>query len=322
MFCFVIVAERLLVRHDSDMRLASLWWSFYACRLSSPISSIVSMSAPPAWANPSGAAPTLQPSEAAPSWAQPQQAPAMAVTADQHMAELFRPYSTLDEPVRETIMRDVRAVYAKLKIVLRPLDRRLNLSPVYSMVSGADPDAAANAAAAATQVPGAAVPTTASTAADQLSENDRQVINELKDWDLWGPLILCLVLGVVLSFKAPTDQAAIVFASVFVTVWAGSTIVTINAQLLGGTISFFQSLCVLGYSNFPLTLSATAIGVLRMFVHTWMFIDLIIISVGFLWAIRTSSVFMSLYVKPERRVLALYPVFFFYIFMSWLILLF
>ena len=237
----------------------------------------------------------------------------MATSADQHMAELFRPYSTLDEPVRETIMRDVRAVYAKLKIVLRPLDRRLNLSPVYSMVAGADPDTANGTGAAAAA---------ATTTSDQISENDRQVINELKDWDLWGPLILCLVLGVVLSFKAPTDQAAIVFASVFVTVWAGSTIVTINAQLLGGTISFFQSLCVLGYSNFPLTLSATAIGVLRMFVHTWMFIDLIIISVGFLWAIRTSSVFMSLYVKPERRVLALYPVFFFYIFMSWLILLF
>jgi protein YIPF6 len=61
-----------------------------------------------------------------------------------------------------------------------------------------------------------------------------------------------LSLAVILSFKAPTNQASLVFAAVFCLVWFGSTVVTINAQLLGGSISFFQSLCVLGYSIFPL----------------------------------------------------------------------
>ena len=37
--------------------------------------------------------------------------------------ELLTPVSTLDEPVGETIMRDVRAVGAKLRAVLMPLDR-------------------------------------------------------------------------------------------------------------------------------------------------------------------------------------------------------
>ena len=37
--------------------------------------------------------------------------------------ELLAPVSTLDEPVGETIMRDVRAVGAKLRAVLMPLDR-------------------------------------------------------------------------------------------------------------------------------------------------------------------------------------------------------
>ncbi|GKY92078.1 hypothetical protein MPSEU_000179200 [Mayamaea pseudoterrestris] len=283
----------------------------------------MSSQAPPSWATPSPVTQTsLQPSQAAPQWAQPIASQPQVASADDHMAELFRPYSTLDEPVSETIMRDVRAVYTKLKIVLRPLDRRLTLSPaaMYSMVSTSsdDPDNNNNNNNNTANAAGS----NANTSDNQLSENDRQVINELKDWDLWGPLILCLILGVVLSFKAPTNQASIVFASVFVTAWAGSTIVTMNAQLLGGTISFFQSLCVLGYSNFPLVLAASAIGIMRIFVHTWMWIDMIIVSVGFLWAIRTSSVFMSLYVKPERRLLALYPVFFFYVFMSWLILLF
>ena len=43
-----------------------------------------------------------------------------------HEEALFQPYSTLDEPVRETILRDVRAVVAKLKIVMLPLDRTVS----------------------------------------------------------------------------------------------------------------------------------------------------------------------------------------------------
>ncbi|CAM9702034.1 unnamed protein product [Hapterophycus canaliculatus] len=96
--------------------------------------------------------------------------------------------NTLDEPVSETIMRDLRSVGAKLKIVLNP---------------NGDQDG---------------------------------VLTKLKDWDLWGPLMVCLSLSIVLSFTAPTDQGALVFAAVFVVVWCGAALVTLNAQLLGGTM--------------------------------------------------------------------------------------
>ncbi len=36
---------------------------------------------------------------------------------------LTQPYSTLDEPVRETIMRDVRSVASKIQVVLLPLKK-------------------------------------------------------------------------------------------------------------------------------------------------------------------------------------------------------
>jgi hypothetical protein len=71
-----------------------------------------------------------------------------------------------------------------------------------------------------------------------------------------------------------------------------------------------------------LTLSAAAIGVLKIFIHTWLWLDAIIVGVGCVWAMRASAVFVSLYIKPERRLLALYPVVFFYIFLAWMILLF
>lgn len=74
--------------------------------------------------------------------------------------------------------------------------------------------------------------------------------------DLWGPLLVCLLLSTILSLTAPGDSASMVFAAVFVIVWFGAATVTINAQLLGGSISFFQSVCILGYCVFPLTLSS------------------------------------------------------------------
>ena len=49
---------------------------------------------------------------------------AVAMTDDDGL--LLAPVSTLDEPVSETIMRDVRAVGAKLRAVLLPLDRTVS----------------------------------------------------------------------------------------------------------------------------------------------------------------------------------------------------
>jgi hypothetical protein len=64
----------------------------------------------------------------------------------------------------------------------------------------------------------------------------RGSVKELRDWDLWGPLILCLLLSITLCLTAAEDQSALVFASVFVLVWCGAGLVTINALLLGGNM--------------------------------------------------------------------------------------
>lgn len=150
-----------------------------------------------------------------PAWANP--LPPSPPSVEQHESELFAPYSTLDEPVMETILRDVRAVGAKLRVVMRPLDR----NPVlYAPVSSDGNAANANSNSSPDQE-------------EVLSENDRQVLQQLKDWDLWGPLVLCLVLGIILSLRAPKDQSSLVFAAVISSVWVGGTIVTVNAQLLG-----------------------------------------------------------------------------------------
>ena len=125
-------------------------------------------------------------------------------------------------------------------------------------------------------------------------------------------------------FPTLLGQASLVFAAVFCAVWLGSAVVTVNAQLLGGTISFFQSVCVLGYCVFPMTMAAVLVDVFKMIplgiVST--VIDLVVLGIAFLWSTRASAVFIGQYIVSSRRVLAVFPVLFFYTFLAWMILLF
>eukprot|EP00547_Thalassionema_nitzschioides_P001578 CAMPEP_0194208602 /NCGR_PEP_ID=MMETSP0156-20130528/7006_1 /TAXON_ID=33649 /ORGANISM="Thalassionema nitzschioides, Strain L26-B" /LENGTH=107 /DNA_ID=CAMNT_0038935603 /DNA_START=18 /DNA_END=338 /DNA_ORIENTATION=- len=99
----------------------------------------------------------------APAWANPTpngNTPATIITDDEVNNVLLEPYSTLDEPVLETILRDVRAVGAKLKIVMLPLDRRY-ASPFGYMVVSSEETEESN---------------------EEMGENQKKVIDSLKDW--------------------------------------------------------------------------------------------------------------------------------------------
>lgn len=58
----------------------------------------------------------------------------------------------------------------------------------------------------------------------------------LRDWDLWGPLIFCLLLSMLLSFNAKPEQRDEVFSGVFAMVWIGEAVVTLQIKLLGGSM--------------------------------------------------------------------------------------
>ena len=102
-------------------------------------------------------------------------------------------------------------------------------------------------------------------------------------------------------------------------VWAGAAIVTLNAQLLGGRISFFQSVCVLGYSIFPLDCGAFACLLLHALTRSFL-LRLAVVGTCFAWSTRVSVVFFSEIIEAKRRALAIYPVFGFYAFLAWMIL--
>ncbi len=123
----------------------------------------------------------------------------------------------------------------------------------------------------------------------------------------------------MLSMTAASGQSSLVFATVFFLVWVGAAVVTLNAQLLGGTLSFFQTVCVLGYCIFPLNISAALCFIWRTSSVGSIVYRASLVIAGFMWATRASVVFVSGLVPPAKRALAVYPVFLFYVVIGWLI---
>lgn len=188
------------------------------------------------------------------------------------------PANTLDEPVKDTILRDIRAVAIKFKHVLYPKERK----------------------------------------------------SLLRDWDLWGPLILCTFMATILQGHVeeakPGDSqgdGGPEFAEVFVIVWLGALVVTLNTKFLGGNISFFQSVCVLGYCLLPLGMS---LGVCEILLYitpssTGGFIFRCGITlVGFVWAVYAAFQFLGDCQPANRKALAAYPMGLFYFVIAWLVL--
>lgn len=71
--------------------------------------------------------------------------------------------------------------------------------------------------------------------ADSLLSNNH-MSSGLRDWDLWGPLVFCLLLSTLLSLKSREQQREVVFSGVFAMVWVGMGVVTVQIRLLGGNM--------------------------------------------------------------------------------------
>ena len=55
----------------------------------------------------------------------------------------------------------------------------------------------------------------------------------LRQWDLWGPLFYTLLLSFFLSKSKDSNEMSKTFVLVFVLMWAGGVVITINTILLG-----------------------------------------------------------------------------------------
>lgn len=144
------------------------------------------------------------------------------------------PTNTIDESVWDTLRRDLLAVWSKMREVLWPryllggtmFESSEGIRGVYANLRGAGITGGREELAG---LAGRMMDTEA-----LLTQNN--MTPGLRDWDLWGPLIFCLLLSMLLSFNAGADQRDVVFSGVFAMVWIGEAVVTMQIKLLGGNM--------------------------------------------------------------------------------------
>lgn len=151
------------------------------------------------------------------------------------------PQNTIDETVWETVRRDLFAVWAKLKEVLYP---RYLLGGSMFESEGGLRGAYSNIRGAGLQGTRDELTGLATRAVDAEALLQSSLSPGLRDWDLWGPLIFCLLLSLLLSFspRAQAEQKDIIFSGVFATIWLGEALVTFQIRLLGGNMYVNPSL--------------------------------------------------------------------------------
>ncbi|KAI2618803.1 Yip1-domain-containing protein [Hypoxylon sp. NC1633] len=217
------------------------------------------------------------------------------------------PQNTIDESVWDTLRRDLLAVWSKMREVLYPrylfggtmFESADGLRGAYANLRGAGLSGARDELAGL-----------AGRVMDPESLlNQNNMSPGLRDWDMWGPLIFCLLLSLLLSFRAKDDQRDIVFSGVFAIVWIGEAVVTLQIKLLGGNISFAQSVCIIGYTLFPLVIASlmSALGL-----PTVPRIPVYVVLVAWSLAAGVSILGGSGVVK-NRVGIAVYPLFVFYL---------
>jgi hypothetical protein len=138
------------------------------------------------------------------------------------------PTNTIDESVWETLSRDLLAIWEKLKQVLYPKYLLGGMMQQGGGIGAAERGEADGFGGGLRNIAGRWPD------ADLLLQGGMS--EGLRDWDLWGPLIFCLLLSLFLSRGAQDEQKDLVFSGIFAMVWIGEAVVTLQIKLLGGNM--------------------------------------------------------------------------------------
>ncbi len=172
--------------------------------------------------------------------------------------------STLDEPIMDTLKRDLYTIGNKIKYVAVP----------------------------------------------KMTERK---LEELYNWDLWGPLLFCFLYSIALSTGKNDNSESSIFVLIFVIFWIGGFVITFNGRFLGAQIGLCQMISLLGYAMFPITVGGIIIGFIGI---TNIWAKFIIVVIGLIWSCLASIGFVGGLVEPEKKFIAIFPVFIFLLSLS------
>ena len=225
---------------------------------------------------------------------------------------------TLDEPILETLKRDLLQIGKRLTIVVWPMQlKKLAQLQQNRFLEFASTNGV--------QLPQLILNSRVIPVSEEEEGEEEEAVTGISsgelitqdslDWDLWGPLIFSLTYSVALGLSASKNQTNQVFSGSFAFIWILYVIIGLNVQLLGGTISFMSAISAIGYSMFPIVIGELICSL----VLKWKFIRLILMLVLNLWSIYAGVMSLKCSgVLPGRVLLAIYPVILFYSVLSWL----
>ncbi len=126
--------------------------------------------------------------------------------------------------------------------------------------------------------------------------------------------------------RALPEQKSLAFSGVFAIIWIGEAVVTVQIKLLGGNMceasqhlsiifsltadrSFFQSVCIIGYTLFPLVIAS-----LMSALHLPVIARIPVYIVLVLWSLAAGvSILSGSGVLKNRVGIAVYPLFVYYV---------
>lgn len=71
----------------------------------------------------------------------------------------------------------------------------------------------------------------------------------------------------------------------FLTAFGGAVVVTFNTRTLGGKISLFQSVSILGYCIFPLFIAGVILKLLEMIGYKHIILKVLVMMAGAVWGV-------------------------------------
>ena len=137
--------------------------------------------------------------------------------------------------------------------------------------------------------------------------------NHIRQWDLWGPLLLNIILACTLALN--TKDKGQITSLIFIIFWMGGVAIYLNNYFLEVKASIFQIFCLLGYCLFPLNLAAIIVTI----IHWNDIFRFIIVGITCFWSVYSSSDYLKAITTQDKRYLVLYPCILFYLYISWFI---
>lgn len=128
-------------------------------------------------------------------------------------------------------------------------------------------------------------------------------VNTIKKWDLWGTFAVYLTLSIMIFLNDEIADKKDIFAYFFAFFFLGHLLVSLNLSLLNINIHFFQSLCVISYSMFPLVFSTF----INLFISSPA-LRFIFSVFSIVWSSYNCILILTKYLQKNKLLISFFPI--------------